>query len=123
MANLTEDQIQFLNRHGVSLEKTLDATGLSRSYYQELMTERCLEVAYGVSPCAKGNHTLRTRAGSIQNCNGAKSSCNRISSLRNLTGRSKELSHFTVRNFSRKNSLKRTSYIFQAGCPADSGVC
>ena len=71
MAELTEDQIQFLNRHGVSLEKTLDATGLSTSYYKKLMTERSLEVAYGVSPCAKGNHTLRTRAGHCVQCNTA----------------------------------------------------
>ena len=35
------------------------------------MRERCLEVAYGVSPCAKGNHTLRTRAGHCFQCNPA----------------------------------------------------
>ena len=71
MAKLTSDQIQFLDRLGVPLDKTFDATGRSRSYYSKIMEERSLEVAYGVTPCAKGNHTLRTRSGNCIQCNTA----------------------------------------------------
>ena len=53
MAKLTADQIEFLKKIGVPIHKTFDATGRSRSYYSKVMEERSLEVAYGVSPCAK----------------------------------------------------------------------
>ena len=71
MAKLTAEQIEFLNGLGVPLDKAFNATGLKRSYYQELMKEQSMEVAYGVSPCVKGNHTLRTRAGHCLQCNTA----------------------------------------------------
>ena len=71
VAKLTDEQIQFLNRLGVPVEKTFDATGLSKSYYRQLMKERSLEVAYGVNPCKRGGHTLRSRSGHCIQCNTA----------------------------------------------------
>lgn len=71
MTKLTTVQIDFLKKIGVPINKTFDATGLSKGYYSKVMKERSLEVAYGVTPCAKGNHTLRTRAGHCLQCNSA----------------------------------------------------
>lgn len=71
MARLTEDQISFIKRIGVPIEKTFDATGLARMEFKKIMKEESLEIAYGVTPCAKGNHTLRTRSGHCVQCNPA----------------------------------------------------
>ena len=66
--NLTLEQLVFLARHDIPLWKVYDATGLPRWLYREIMSEQRLIIAYGVSPCARAGHTLRTRAGSCVQC-------------------------------------------------------
>ena len=68
VAILTEDQIQFLNRHGVPLSRVLDASGMGA--YRRTRTMRLLdmEVAYGVTPCAREGHTLRDKYNHCLQC-------------------------------------------------------
>jgi hypothetical protein len=68
MAKLTDEQIKFLNSHGVNESQTFDATGYKRSEYKEAMRELDLQIAYGVTPCEKGGHTLRTKSGHCLQC-------------------------------------------------------
>lgn len=69
MATLNTEQLQFLNHHKIDIDKTFDASGMRREFYQVLMKEQNKIIAYGVSPCAKRGHTLRTRAGHCAQCN------------------------------------------------------
>jgi hypothetical protein len=69
MTQLTEDQKQFLNSKGVIDSEIFDATNLKKSEYSKLMRELDYKVAYGVTPCAKGNHSLRDRNGNCLQCN------------------------------------------------------
>lgn len=68
MAQLSKSQINFLNSIGVNKEETFDATGYSKSEYRIAMKEFGLKIAYGVTPCKKEGHTLRTRYGSCVQC-------------------------------------------------------
>ena len=63
MTQLTEDQKLFLNSKGVIDSEIFDATNLKKSEYSKIMRELDYKVAYGVTPCAKGNHSLRDRNG------------------------------------------------------------
>ena len=68
MAKLTNEQINFLNLHDISKDQTFDATGYTRKEYKEKMKKLNLQVAYGVNPCKKGGHTLRTKYGQCLQC-------------------------------------------------------
>lgn len=72
MATLSDEQIQFLKENNISLSMVFDATGLSKKSYQEVMDGLGIEFAYGVTPCKKAGHTLRTRAGHCIQCDKAK---------------------------------------------------
>jgi hypothetical protein len=69
MTQLTEDQKLFLNSKGVIDSEIFDATNLKKSEYSKIMRELDYKVAYGVTPCAKGNHSLRDRNGNCLQCN------------------------------------------------------
>lgn len=71
MAALKKSQLGFLSHHGISLSRVFDASYLSRSEYQRAMKALGMVVACGVSPCKRGGHTLRTRAGHCAQCNTA----------------------------------------------------
>ena len=72
MAELTPSQLRFLSTQEVPLSKTFDAQGMERWLYRELMSSDDLWIAYGVSPCDLGQHTLRTRTGSCVQCGTAQ---------------------------------------------------
>ena len=72
MANLTITQLKFLNEQEIPLTLLFDAKGLKRKEYQEAMKEEGKLFAYGVTPCGKGNHTLRSRNGDCIQCDTAK---------------------------------------------------
>ena len=66
-AELTEDQIEFLNHHDISLSAVFNATGLARKEYKPLMMESGCVVAIGVTKCGYG-HSLRTKHGKCIQC-------------------------------------------------------
>lgn len=72
MANLSTDQIFFLKTQRIPLSSVFDASGMRTAEYQSLMKAEGKSFAYGVTPCAKGGHTLRTRKGHCIECDHAK---------------------------------------------------
>ena len=72
MAKLKTKQLNFLRHHDIPFSRLYDATGMHRRDYQQVMRDLDLWVAYGVSPCAAGGHTLRTRAGHCVQCKNAE---------------------------------------------------
>jgi len=71
MATLTTEQSLFLKKHKISRSNVFDATGMSTAAYGAYMRPLGLEVAIGVSPCAKGAHQLRNRSGHCVMCSPA----------------------------------------------------
>ncbi len=65
---LTQDQLWFLKRHRVPLEKVFDATGLTKSMYMARMEEIGAYVAYGIDLCPTAGHKLTYRDGSCVQC-------------------------------------------------------
>ena len=72
MAQLTDEQNQFLSKHKIPVSTLFDATGMSRQHYRSAMKDLGKLIAMGVTPCANGGHTLRTRAGHCLQCNTAR---------------------------------------------------
>lgn len=70
--NLTEEQRNFLESQNVPLSSVFDASGLSKKEYIELMRDLEKDIAFGVSPCRKAGHTLKTRAGHCIQCDPAR---------------------------------------------------
>ena len=68
MAKLTEEQKRFLAEQGVPLSRVFDATGLAKSQYRRLMKALGMQVAYGVAPCGRAGHRLRTSSGHCVQC-------------------------------------------------------
>lgn len=68
MAELTQNQLLFLKSVGVNESETLDATGMKRKEYEKIVEENDLKIAYGLSPCTNGGHTLKTRSGHCVVC-------------------------------------------------------
>ncbi len=71
MTELTKSQIDFIKRCGLTADDVFNATGLKTKEWKRLMKESGKPLAYGVTPCASGGHTLRTRAGHCAQCNSA----------------------------------------------------
>lgn len=63
MAELTQDQLTFLASHGISVSSLFDASGMTRAEYQRAMKQNGKRLAFGVSRCKRGHHSIRTRAG------------------------------------------------------------
>ena len=72
MAILSDEQREFLLANKIPLGTVFDATGLSKQRYSELMKEIGCLIAIGVTPCRKGGHTMRTRAGHCLQCDSSK---------------------------------------------------
>lgn len=71
MAELTQDQLEFLQAHDIHLKYVFNAKGLSKSEYRVIMKELNKLIAYNVSPCQKEGHTVRTRSGHCCQCSPA----------------------------------------------------
>ena len=74
MTELTEEQLAYLQNHKVSLGSVFDATGLGRKDYSAKMKALGKAVAYGVTPCKKAGHTLRSRSGGCIQCSAVSES-------------------------------------------------
>jgi hypothetical protein len=72
MTELTDEQRAFLNTHGIPLSAMFDASGMRTAAYQRAMKEADKSFAYGVTPCIKAGHRLRTRAGHCIQCDHSK---------------------------------------------------
>lgn len=64
----TKEQLAFIARHGIPRSQLFNATGMSTSQYKSEMKALGMMVAYGVSPCDKAGHTLRTKNGHCAQC-------------------------------------------------------
>jgi hypothetical protein len=71
MAELTAEQLSFLASQRIPLSKMFDASGMQKRDYAAAMEEVGAYFAYGVTPCAAGSHSLRTKAGHCIQCNTA----------------------------------------------------
>jgi hypothetical protein len=71
MKTLTKSQIQFLEQHGIGMNQTFNAQGLTKSEYHDKMKVSEKIIAFNVTPCQKEGHTLRTRSGHCAQCNTA----------------------------------------------------
>ena len=71
MAELSDEDISFINAHGVPLSRVFDAQFLPAKLWKSLMSKRRLWLAYGVTPCGAAGHRLRTRKGHCVRCNPA----------------------------------------------------
>ena len=68
MTKLSKTNLAFLNKHRISLGAVFDATGLGPKDYGKAMRALGKAIAYGVTPCRKGRHTLRSRSGTCVVC-------------------------------------------------------
>lgn len=68
MADLTSDQLAFLDYHNVPPSRVLDAEDMTPFYYKWFMSVHDMWIAYGVTPCRAAGHTMRTRAGHCVQC-------------------------------------------------------
>jgi len=68
LAKLSKAEMVFLNKHKISLGAVFDATGLGPKDYGVSMRALGKAVAFGVTPCKKKGHTLRSRSGSCVVC-------------------------------------------------------
>jgi hypothetical protein len=71
-ANITEDQISFLNSYRIDLSELFDASGMRKRDYQRDMEKTGQHFAFGVKPCKKGGHTIRTKYGHCVQCEPAR---------------------------------------------------
>lgn len=68
MSELNQEQLDFINRLGIPLEKVFNATGRKRKDYREIMEDNGYILAYGVTPCKPKKHQLRNRFGNCVMC-------------------------------------------------------
>lgn len=72
MAVLTTDQLFFLRAQNIPMSSMFDGSGMRTMDWQAAAKEEGKTFAYGVTPCAKGGHTLRTRRNHCIECDHAK---------------------------------------------------
>jgi hypothetical protein len=72
MAKLSLEQIPFLHSQRISLRELFDASGMKKADYQSAMEDTGQHFAYGVTPCVRGGHALRTKAGHCIQCDTSK---------------------------------------------------
>jgi hypothetical protein len=65
---LTKEQKSFLFTQKIPFSEVFDATGFSKAEYQDRMREQNKLFAFGVTPCKKFGHALRSRAGHCIEC-------------------------------------------------------
>ena len=71
MKGLTQEQKRYLTKHGVELYQVYDAYRQPNRVYKPIMKETGKVVAFNVTPCKNGGHTLRNRSGHCIQCNSA----------------------------------------------------
>ena len=69
MEVLTKEQIEFLSKQEISLGVVFNAEGLTAKERKSQMETLDMRFAYGVTPCKKMGHTLRSLAGDCIQCN------------------------------------------------------
>ena len=62
------EQLEFIKKHKITPDELFDATGLTRTQYGTIMGQQGKILAFGVTPCDKFGHTLRTRKGHCVQC-------------------------------------------------------
>lgn len=67
--NLTNEQINFLNQHGIPFSKVFNATGLRKAEYSVIMKSIGASIAVGVTPCNGIGHSMRNHSGHCVMCN------------------------------------------------------
>lgn len=73
MATLSADQISFLRSQGISPAQVFDASKSASKAVRDVEMEALdLYFYFGGSPCQKGGHSLRTKAGHCIQCDHAK---------------------------------------------------
>ena len=73
MAKLTLDQIAFLRSHGITPSQVFDASHCQSEIDRKLrMENQDLYFYFGGALCAKGGHSLRTKAGHCIQCDTSK---------------------------------------------------
>lgn len=68
MVKLTDDQFNFLKHHQINLSELFDASGMGPTKYKRVMMKTGQHFAFGVTPCKKGGHTIRTKYGYCVQC-------------------------------------------------------
>ncbi|WP_414637100.1 GIY-YIG nuclease family protein [Azospirillum sp.] len=71
MAQITVEQRRFLAEQKIPLSIVFDATGMKTADYRIVMKQLGKHFAYGVTPCQKGGHSLKSRSGQCIQCNTA----------------------------------------------------
>lgn len=67
---LTNEQVNFLNQHGIPIAKVFDASGMKRPKYIAAMKAVGARIAIGVPPCTSmEQHTMKWRSGHCAVCN------------------------------------------------------
>jgi hypothetical protein len=111
---LTQDQINFLHYHGISLDLLHDVSGMTKSEYYEKMGKLGKKVGFNANPCTEMGHTLKNRHGHCIQCD-----TKHISFIKRTKGitylacsaNSKLIKiGFTENIDGREDSLVRTSY-------------
>lgn len=65
---LSPEQNSFINSLGIKSSQIFNATNMTRKQYSKVMKDNDFKVAFGVTPCKKGNHTLRNSSGNCLQC-------------------------------------------------------
>ncbi len=68
MTKLTQEQINFLNYHGISLDLLFDINGMTKSEYYDKMGRLGKKVGFNANPCPPKRHTLKNRHGHCIQC-------------------------------------------------------
>lgn len=65
---LDEREREFLARMRIPLDQVIDATGMKRAQYAEVLKEQDALLAWGVTPCNSHGHRLRDKHGHCVIC-------------------------------------------------------
>jgi len=66
---LSKEQLDFIHSINIDPSRIFDASNMPRKEYSKIMKENNFEIATGVTPCKKGNHTFRDKSGNCIQCN------------------------------------------------------
>jgi hypothetical protein len=72
MAELTEEEIEFLERHHIDENDVFDGTGMENDDWKWYMKDGGYIVTIGVKPCREYGHTMRKHSGHCVMCDPAR---------------------------------------------------